>query len=170
MNDAFDSAKASIVPATPARQAMIAIRHHLGTGFVLIMLLGLGNLALIPWQDPRLTIRTQPEDAHVTLHNIDQAYTPGMRLPPGRYHVAIFRPGYVTKTGYIDLTHADWSQWVVLEPERLSQPLLSLQGEKEAFPSDFKTSPVAQENTGEHPFHTVTAKLHCKKINFCARE
>ena len=41
-----------------------------------------------------LTVLPVPADARVRILNIRPKYTPGMRLPPGRYHLEISREGY----------------------------------------------------------------------------
>jgi formylglycine-generating enzyme required for sulfatase activity len=42
----------------------------------------------------RLTVRTDPEDAQVTIMNIKQPFSQGMELKPGRYHVEVAAKGY----------------------------------------------------------------------------
>jgi tol-pal system protein YbgF len=51
----------------------------------------------------RLTVRTSPAEATVRLLNISPAYSPGMVLDAGRYHVEVTAPGYERDARWVEL-------------------------------------------------------------------
>jgi serine/threonine-protein kinase PpkA len=51
-----------------------------------------------------LTVTTTPEDALVRILNIGPRYTDGIQLTPGRYHIEVSHPGYITHATWITLT------------------------------------------------------------------
>jgi formylglycine-generating enzyme required for sulfatase activity len=55
----------------------------------------------------RLTVRTSPAEATVRLLNISPAYSPGMALDAGRYHVEVTAPGYDRDDRWVELAAGD---------------------------------------------------------------
>jgi len=51
----------------------------------------------------KLSIKPVPKDAKVEITNINPKYYDGIALKKGNYKIKIFKKGYVTKTGEIDL-------------------------------------------------------------------
>lgn len=50
-----------------------------------------------------LTVTTTPEDALVRILNIVPRYTDGIELKPGRYHIEVSHPDYVTHTTWVTI-------------------------------------------------------------------
>ncbi|MBF0453589.1 MAG: SPOR domain-containing protein [Magnetococcales bacterium] len=69
----------------------------------------------------QLTIITEPTEATVEILNSSIAYSPGVRLPSGRYNISVSFPGYEEEKGYIEILSKDWVGKVVLRPEE-TQP------------------------------------------------
>lgn len=55
-------------------------------------------IELQPVKKGQLTIVTDPDDASITLPDVDVGYTEAMSLPVGTYRVRVKRDGYATKT------------------------------------------------------------------------
>lgn len=53
-----------------------------------------------------LSVDTIPSNARVRILNIETQYYPGIRLPPGRYHVEVAKPGYAKHREWIKLDEA----------------------------------------------------------------
>ncbi len=64
----------------------------------------------------QLTIVTEPAEAKVTILNSTRAYSPGIRLPSGRYNILVSHPGYQEEKGYIEIQDKEWVGRVVLQP------------------------------------------------------
>ncbi len=62
----------------------------------------------------RLTILSDPPEAHVEVQGLKNGYVPGIALKSGRYHIRISHPGYETEKGYIDIDAQEWFGKVVL--------------------------------------------------------
>ena len=67
-----------------------------------------------------LTVDPEPADARVRILNIAQPYQPGIRLPPGDYHIEISKPGYKPQERLVQIENADYRERIKLEP--MSQP------------------------------------------------
>lgn len=64
-----------------------------------------------------LTVKTQPDYAHVRILNIDTAYKAGIRLAPGNYHIEVSAKGYDTKTEWVTLGKKDLFRRIALYDE-----------------------------------------------------
>ncbi|MGN7613956.1 hypothetical protein ACQZV8_17950 [Magnetococcales bacterium HHB-1] len=60
-------------------------------------------------QHGRLTITPYPAEAKVRILNIQEAYRPGIALPPGRYHVDVSLAGYNRLRQWITMGKSDLS-------------------------------------------------------------
>jgi TPR repeat protein len=54
-----------------------------------------------------LTINATPADSRIRIMNISPNYQPGIALKPGRYEINVTRPGYQSKTIWIEITDSD---------------------------------------------------------------
>ena len=61
-----------------------------------------------------LTIKTNPQDSAVQLLNIASTYTPGMKLPPGDYDVAVTRAGFIEKRERVTITDGPVNVQIIL--------------------------------------------------------
>lgn len=110
---------AQVGRATKGDPAIVRRRSWLPT---LALFGGFALLALVVMKEPNtevrqptqaavesyaLTIVTEPDDANVSIIGLDQSYTPGMRLPPGRYDIEVSRPGYQPQQQTVRLGKAD---------------------------------------------------------------
>ena len=86
-----------------------------------------------------LTVVTSPPEARVRIMNIAPVYSPGMLLPPGRYHVRVEHPGYVTQEQWIELVDQVRSVNIVLEPEPEPEPAAA--AEPDGYRVVFRTVP-----------------------------
>ncbi|MBF0161807.1 MAG: SEL1-like repeat protein [Magnetococcales bacterium] len=85
-------------------------------------------------QEWPLTVVTQPADALVRLLNIRPAYTPGIALKPGKYHLEVSRSGYRTEKLWVTVQESAVKVEVALTPESTAQeqaPQNAAQGAKE---------------------------------------
>ncbi|MBF0096522.1 MAG: SPOR domain-containing protein [Magnetococcales bacterium] len=64
----------------------------------------------------RFTLLVDPANAKVEILNLKTPYQPEMPLKPGRYHIAVSAPNFVTERGFVDVTDQDWIGKVVLLP------------------------------------------------------
>jgi formylglycine-generating enzyme required for sulfatase activity len=55
----------------------------------------------------RITVKTDPETARVTILNIKQRFSQGMELKPGKYHVEVAAQGYQPQRTWITLASGD---------------------------------------------------------------
>lgn len=51
-----------------------------------------------------LTVEANPPEAQVRILNIGPRYTHGIELKPGRYHIEVSHPGYITHTTWVTMT------------------------------------------------------------------
>ena len=65
----------------------------------------------------RLTVETSPSDARVRIMNIKPVYSPGILLEPGRYHIRVEQPGYLSQDQWIAMGNRARTVTVVLQPE-----------------------------------------------------
>ncbi len=61
-----------------------------------------------------LSVKTEPADARVQILNIGANYYPGIRLKPGRYHIEISQPGYLTHKEWVKIADVDRVVEVIL--------------------------------------------------------
>lgn len=54
-----------------------------------------------------LTINTIPVDARISIINIAPRYRHGIKLPPGRYKLRLYRSGYIPITTWFEMTSED---------------------------------------------------------------
>ncbi|MEO5350611.1 MAG: sel1 repeat family protein [Magnetococcus sp. YQC-3] len=64
-----------------------------------------------------LLVVTNPADALVRILNIRPAYTPGIRLDPGKYHLEVTRKGYRPETLWVTVQDGELKVDVTLLPE-----------------------------------------------------
>ncbi len=79
----------------------------------------------------RLFVETTPADAVVRLPDIEAAYEPGVRLPPGRYRVAVSRPGYLDRSAWAEIGREDTTLRVDLEKRRYGLTVRTTPGDAE---------------------------------------
>ncbi len=63
-----------------------------------------------------LYVNPFPGDATIKVMNIKPKFEQGIRLPPGKYHLQISKPGYPTRTRWVDIGEQDVSVDVRLSP------------------------------------------------------
>jgi len=90
----------------------------------------------------RIYMNVTPEDARVKITNIQPRFENGMYLAPGRYGFEVSRPGYATRSFYIDHKAEQENFTVNLEPARAEK----LETWIWAFPSEARVEMLA---TGE---------------------
>lgn len=66
----------------------------------------------------RLYVSTVPRDAKVRILNINPRFTQGLRLPAGRYHLEVSKPGYQTQRQWVELKQSSLNIEIKLEPVR----------------------------------------------------
>ena len=77
----------------------------------------------------RLYVGTYPEGAQIRIINIDESYSRGMKLKPGRYHVEVSRSGYETKQEWINLATGEDTYVDIRLAERASPPRQEPEGQ-----------------------------------------
>jgi hypothetical protein len=89
----------------------------------------------------RLYVTTKPQIASVNILNIQDEFTQGMELPPGKYHLEVSAEGYEANRQWIDigagvdlditieLTRGKAHLWVDTDPEDVTVELIDYQGE-----------------------------------------
>jgi serine/threonine-protein kinase PpkA len=72
-----------------------------------------------------LTINVTPKKSRVKLLNTSSKYSDGITLAPGRYQVELSKPGYVTKTEWVEIKNQaiEFNYQLVEEPIEKSQPV-----------------------------------------------
>ena len=65
-----------------------------------------------------LTINPEPADAKIRFLSTGQEYQPGVMVKPGRYHVEVSRPGYITQTRWLEIESHDLNLNSVLEEKQ----------------------------------------------------
>ncbi|MEO5377775.1 MAG: PEGA domain-containing protein [Magnetococcus sp. DMHC-6] len=93
--------------------------------------------------DHALVVLTEPKEARVEIMNMNQSYSPGLRLPSGRYQLEVSHPGYQTQSGYIEINTHDWIGKVSLLPEEREEE------------KDVKQSLISDENLKEILYQPV---------------
>jgi formylglycine-generating enzyme required for sulfatase activity/serine/threonine protein kinase len=73
-----------------------------------------------------LTVEPKPKDARIRVLNIDDAYSPGMLLPPERYQVEVAKTGYETIRKWVEIVDQDVTVQIELEQVFLDERSLGL--------------------------------------------
>lgn len=107
----------------------------------------------------RVYVNVTPSDARIRITNIKPAYEHGMYLAPGRYDFEVSRPGYETKSFYIEHKADSESFMVELEKQPELKGTLSLG----IFPEDARVELLGIRETYEPymelPYGTYRVRL-----------
>lgn len=101
-----------------------------------------------------LTINVQPEKAQIKLLNVPDKYKDGIELIAGRYHVELSKPGYVTKTEWIEIKNqAKEFNYILTEApvEKFKEikPTLAITEPKGKFTPEFVRIPAGNFLMGD---------------------
>lgn len=109
-----------------------------------------------------LTLSVEPDDALIRILNIAPRYTPGISLAPGRYHIEVSHPGYLTQTTWITLADKDLTTQLKLEKKpSLPRQFASQLPNGQQGPAMITIPPGSFTMGNKHdsismPLHTVT--------------
>jgi hypothetical protein len=117
-----------------------------------------------------LTINPTPYNARVEITNISGNYYDGIRLKKGRYYVRVSKPGYITKSGYIDLK-SDTNIAITLDKEVVAthtwiDPATGLmwQNEKYTKEEDHIYWARSSKKEGGKVWNWWNAKKYCQNL------
>ena len=115
-----------------------------------------------------LTINPTPYNARVEITNISGNYYDGIRLKKGRYYVRVSKPGYITKSGYIDLK-SDTNIAITLDKEVVTStahtwidPATGLMWQNEKYTAEDDRNYLTKE--GGKVWNWWNAKDYCQNL------
>ena len=93
-------------------------------------------------QSYRLTVKTTPSNAKVTIWNIKKSFKQGMRLKPGRYDLQVHKAGYKAQRRWITIRHKNRTLRIKLKSKTgKSTSKSNKSGNKKKYPLKLKITP-----------------------------
>jgi formylglycine-generating enzyme required for sulfatase activity len=133
-------------------------KQHLQYGTINVPSLAGGDFVLLPTgtrraetgpKTGRLSVRTEPEDAQITILNIKQRFSQGMELKPGKYHVEVTARGYQPERTWITLAAGE-DKTIDIQLKKPGKAITNSLGMKFVFidPGTFLMGSAAKDNSG----------------------